>query len=156
MKRIVSLLTIAAICAGCTTSSESFYKDKTKGDKTSICRAYLKTQSATFRQDLEVELTRRNIYPGDCLGYVKAQNAAIVAGVAIALVGAAAIACANSSSGCRGGGGGYSTGSDWDQFYNQYGQLVWACRDIGTGRFTYEYACSGLPQTDYRWPAKYA
>ncbi|RCW78303.1 hypothetical protein [Phyllobacterium bourgognense] len=108
---------LAAICAGCTTSSKSFYKDKTKGDKISICRAYLKTQSATFRQD-------RNIYPGDCLGYVKAQNAAIVAGVAVALVGAAAIACANSSSGCRGGGGGYSTGSDWDQFYNQYGQLV--------------------------------
>ncbi|MGH6860038.1 MAG: hypothetical protein ACRECY_07275 [Phyllobacterium sp.] len=155
MKRIVSLLTIAAISSGCTTSSESFYKDKTKGDKTSICRAYLKTQDPAFRQDIEVELTRRGVSAFDCAAIVKAQNTAIAAGVAVALVGAVAVACANSSGGCRGGGG-YSAGSDWDEFYNQYGQLVWACRDIGTGRFTYQYAWSGLPQTDYRWPAKYA
>ncbi|MGH6859646.1 MAG: hypothetical protein ACRECY_05275 [Phyllobacterium sp.] len=37
-------------------------------------------------------------------------------------------------------------------FYNQYGQLVWACRDIATGQFSYEYTCSGKAKPDYRWP----
>ncbi|MGN7772181.1 hypothetical protein [Phyllobacterium sp. 22552] len=105
MKRICSLLMVAAIAAGCTTSSESFYKDKTKGDKTSICRAYLKAQDPTFRLDLEMELTRRGIAPLNCPSIVQAQNTAIAAGAAVLLVGAVAVACANSSSGCRGGGG---------------------------------------------------
>lgn len=153
MKRIVSLLMVAAIGAGCTTSSESFYKDKTKGDKTSICRAYLKAHDPTFRLDLEVELTRRGIAPLDCPSIVQAQNTAILAGAAVVLVGAAAVACANSSSGCRGGGGyrRYSAGADWDLIYNEYGQAVWACREVATGRFTYQSECYGKVQID-NWP----
>jgi hypothetical protein len=88
---------------------------------------------------------------------VKKQNQAIAAGVAIAAVGAAVAVCANNN--CGGGagyyGGGYYQGADWDAFYNQYGQIVWACREIASGRFTYYHHCYGRPQTDWRWPAKY-
>jgi hypothetical protein len=91
-----------------------------------------------------------------CASMVREQNQAIAAGVALAAVGAAVAICANNN--C--GGGGYTAptyyqGSDWDAFYNQYGQVVWACREIGNGRFTYDYRCAGKPQTDWRWPSKY-
>jgi len=160
MRRLIALLTIAAIASGCTTSSESFYKDKSKGDKTSLCRAYMKASNETFRQDLGNELARRGVFPTECQTIVQRQNTAIAAGVALAVVGAVAVACANSN--C--GGGGYSKpnaysggdGADWDEFYDQYGQLVWACRDIGTGQFTYKSECYGLAQTDFRWPSKSA
>ena len=160
MRRLIALLTIAAIATGCTTSSESFYKDRSKGDKTSLCRAYLKASSETFRQDLGNELARRGIFPTECQTIVQKQNTAIAVGAALAVVGAVAVACANSSSGCGGGGysrpNSYSEGADWDQFYNQYGQLIWACRDIGSGQFTYQSECYGLAQTDFRWPSKSA
>jgi hypothetical protein len=157
MRKLVALLTIAAITAGCTTSSESFYKDRSKGDKTSLCRAYLKASTEAFRQDIGNELARRGVFPTECQTIVQKQNTAIAAGVALAVVGAVAVACASSSCG---GGGGYSRpnaysggyGADWDQFYNQYGQLVWACRDISSGQFTYQSECYGMAQTDYRWP----
>lgn len=43
---------------------------------------------------------------------------------------------------------------DWDQFYNQNGQLVWACRGVQTAQFAEPARCAFKPQTDLRWPAK--
>jgi len=41
--------------------------------------------------------------------------------------------------------GGYYQSADWDAFYNQYGQVVWVCRELATGGFTYKAT------TDLRW-----
>jgi hypothetical protein len=71
---------------------------------------------------------------------------------AVTVLGVVAVAAAAAKGG---GGGGYAeSGSDWDQFYNQYGQLVWACRDIQSGRFTEKSNCAGKLQVDNRWPGK--
>ena len=72
---------------------------------------------------------------------------------AAALVGAAAYAAARNS-----GGGAPLAASDydwdWDAFYNQYGQLVWACRGVQTTQFAEQWHGAGKAQTDYRWPNK--
>ena len=57
-----------------------------------------------------------------------------------------------------GKGGGYSAPAsdyqwDWDQQRNQYQQLIWICRGVQTGQYAEESRCSGLAQTDWRWPA---
>ena len=75
-------------------------------------------------------------------------------GTAFAVLGAVAIVAAAAGGGGGGGGGYVESGSDWDQFYNQYGQLVWACRDIQSGRFTEKSNCAGKLQVDNRWPGK--
>lgn len=78
------------------------------------------------------------------------QNVAIGLGV---LFGAALIHSAR-----HGGGGGYSAPTDsewdWDQYYNQYRQLVWSCRGVQTGEFADNSKCYGKYQTDSRWPQK--
>lgn len=76
----------------------------------------------------------------------------------LAVVGAAVIVVGAAAAGKNSAGGGSNSyaesGADWDAFYNQYGQLVWACRDIRTGRFTEAANCAGKAQTDSRWPSK--
>jgi uncharacterized membrane protein len=43
---------------------------------------------------------------------------------------------------------------DWDEFYDQRGQLVWACRGVQTGRFSDEAKCEYKFKNDRRWPDK--
>jgi hypothetical protein len=43
---------------------------------------------------------------------------------------------------------------DWDEFYDQSGDLVWTCRGVQTGQFAEFERCSGRYQTDSRWPGK--
>ena len=45
-------------------------------------------------------------------------------------------------------------GDDWDAFYDQYGRLMWRCREVQTGRFTQTAKCIGLSKDDDRWPNK--
>lgn len=42
----------------------------------------------------------------------------------------------------------------WDQFYNEYGVLVWRCRGVQTGQFAVNSNCAYDLMTDYRWPGK--
>ena len=55
-----------------------------------------------------------------------------------------------------GGGGGGSGGVDydwaWDQFRNEYGQFVWACRGKQTGEFADQVRCQFKPMNDFTWP----
>lgn len=144
------------VFASCTTSHQALNKNPASVSTSALCRSLTSTKDVAFQQSLYVELTRRSVSPSQCVEMVTKQNQAIVAGLAVAALGAAVAVCANND--CGGGGGytpNYDRGADWDQFYNQYGQLVWACREIGTGQFTYEYNCSGKIQSDWRWPSKY-
>jgi len=43
---------------------------------------------------------------------------------------------------------------DWDQYYNQYGRLVWSCRGVQTGQFAELSRCASKYRTDARWPQK--
>lgn len=72
-------------------------------------------------------------------------------------LGAAAIAV-SAYSVARYGTGGYYGGEvvDWDEFYDANGILVWQCRNVQNGQFVDNIKCSGLPQTDARWPSKRA
>lgn len=156
MRKTIAVIASLAVASGCTTSSKEFYKNPSKPESISLCRTFLESKDKTFKSDIERELARRGVDTRQCKPAVDQENAKIAAGivVAAAVVGVAAV-CANNG-GCGGGGGGYSNAADWDQFYSQYGQLVWACREIYTGRFTYESNCYGLPKNDFRWPSKRA
>jgi hypothetical protein len=77
----------------------------------------------------------------------------------LTILGVAATAALAAS----GGGGGYGGNSyyeqtdydwAWDQYYNQYRQLVWSCRGMQTGQFAYLSKCQYKTQNDFTWPSK--
>lgn len=77
-------------------------------------------------------------------------------GLIAALVGIVAVAAKSGA-----GGGNYAAptrapGSDyewdWDQFYDQAGQLIWRCRGVQTGQFAIDAECINKLQVDARWP----
>ena len=131
----------------CTTTPTAISANPTKINELALCRSYTTTNDEAFRSQIYLELSRRSITPFQCGEKVRRENQALAAAAIIA-VGAAAVAvCANND--CGGGGGGYRTGAEWDLFYNQYGQQVWACRDTSNGQFTYEYRCAGSARYDH-------
>jgi hypothetical protein len=154
---ISGAVVLALASASCTTSQQALSKNPSGVSTSALCRSLASAKDAKFQTDLYAELTRRSVTLDQCVEMIRKQNQAIAAGVAIAVVGTAVAVCANNN--C--GGGGYSRpnyyqGADWDAFYNQYGQVVWACREIASGRFVDYGYCYGKAQTDLRWPAKYA
>jgi len=40
----------------------------------------------------------------------------------------------------------------WDSFRDQYGNLVWACRGMQTGQFSFLVRCRDRPRHDLTWP----
>lgn len=155
--RAVATALFALPLASCTTSQQALSKNPKAVNTSALCRSLANTNDAQFRIDLLTELSRRSVSVDQCATMIKQQNQAIAAGVALAAIGAAVAVCANND--CGGGGyyqPRYYQGADWDAFYNQYGQVVWACREIATGRFTDYSNCYGKVQTDWRWPGLYA
>jgi hypothetical protein len=158
MSRCFNVFVAILFIAGCTTTKQSFYENPSSAGVVELCRTYLNTPDVGFKRDISSELLRRGIYSTHCQAKVEKQDAQVVAGLAaVALVGAAVAAC--SGGGC--GGGGYSSpnrygGTDWDQFYDQYGYLTWRCREVQTGRFADDYRCAGKYKSDTRWPGKIA
>jgi outer membrane protein assembly factor BamE (lipoprotein component of BamABCDE complex) len=154
-RRLLSgILCCVTLLSGCTTSEKTLASNPSSVGNVALCRSYIKTGSVQFHQAIETELYKRSIAPTQCKGLVDQQNKSIALGIAAVAIGAAAIAVCSKND-C-GGGGRYYSASDWDAFYNQHGQIVWACRDIASGQFTYDSNCSGKAQTDLRWPGLYA
>lgn len=154
IKAISTILSMLYL-VGCTTTAEQFYQNPSAVETTSLCRGYLKSDDRKLAQDIGIELNRRGVYVQNCQNIVNRENAAIAA---VAIAGVAVAACASSSS-CRSGFAGSSGGAryqdaDWDEFYDADFDLVWRCREIDTGRFTYDNNCSGKYKTDSRWPSK--
>lgn len=154
---LCSILVVTPL-AGCATSSASYYEKRGSFSNATLCRTYQAAQkdgNASLAADVRSDLSRQfgaDVY--NCDSIIKAQNQKI-AGVIVAVAAVAAVAAAAANSG--GGGSGYTASDyqwDWDLFYNQYGQLVAACRGIQTGQFADNYRCAGLTQDDNRWPAK--
>ena len=154
---LCSLLVVTPL-GGCATSSASYYEKRGSFSNATLCRTYQSAQkegNASFATDVRSDLsTQFGTDIHNCDSIIKAQNQKI-AGVIVAVAAVAAVAAAAANSG--GGGSGYTASDyqwDWDLFYNQYGQLVAACRGIQTGQFADNYRCAGLTQDDNRWPAK--
>jgi hypothetical protein len=136
----------------CTTTPQAVAVNPTKIGKSALCRSFVTTQDEAFRQLLFSELSSRSITPMQCGDMVMKENQALAAAAVIAVGVTAVAVCANNS--C--GGGGYVPpksynryGAEWDMFYNQYGQQVWACRDTSNGQFTYDYRCAGSAKYDH-------
>ncbi|WP_457939815.1 hypothetical protein [Mesorhizobium sp. 10J20-29] len=147
------VLVIASLSSNaCTTTPQAVAANPTKVSKSALCRSFVTTQDNAFRQQLYVELSARSITPMQCGEMVTKENQALAVAAVVAVGVTAAAVCANND--C--GGGGYVPpkrygryGAEWDMFYNQYGQQVWACRDTANGEFTYEYRCAGSARYDH-------
>jgi hypothetical protein len=50
--------------------------------------------------------------------------------------------------------GGSVATHEWDQFYNQYGILIWRCRSTASGQFATDSTCAGKRKSDSTWPNK--
>ncbi|MER9301067.1 hypothetical protein NKI38_32120 [Mesorhizobium sp. M0621] len=154
---VSAAVALAFVSASCTTSQQALTKNPNAVSASALCRTLASTKDGKFQQDLYAELVRRSMTIDQCTDMIRKQNQAIAAGIAIAAIGAAVAVCSNND--CGGGGyarPNYYEGADWDEFYDPYPQLVWACRNIATGQFVDYSNCYGKAQTDWRWPAKYA
>lgn len=142
-------LSVVLGVSGCETSNTGANVDPTSQSTTTLCRALTTNSDQAYRQRVASLLVRRGATAEKCQRLIAADNS-MAAGIAIAGVAVAAGAAAKN-------GGGYyvpprSYGVAWDQFYNEYYQLIWRCRDRSTGRFVYDSYCYGEPMVDYTWP----
>jgi hypothetical protein len=158
------LLSSALLLTACAVSSERFYSNRGSLGAVSLCRTHqtaIRNGQYQLAKDVEQELRARlkkNL--SQCEEIISASNRAVAAGV---LATAVVVAAASS----KGGGGGSGTTSkttssatdydwDWDQFYNQYGDLIWRCRGVQSGQFAEDYHCAADYKSDTRWPSKSA
>lgn len=152
MYRLTGYVAIAAIVSGCATSTTPSYPDPSTQDTTSLCRTYVTHPDLAYRQRVGAVLSKRAASADKCTRLV-ASDDALAAGIAVAAAaGAAGAVAANNGY----GGGGYygpsAYGTAWDQFFNEYRQLTWRCRDRGNGQFVFDHYCAGKPMIDSTWP----
>ena len=100
VRRGLSALLVLAL-ASCTTTQAQFDKNPKAVDKASLCRTYLESYDQLFRERIAVELASRGVPVYECPRIVQAQNQAVAALAAVALVGTAVAVCANNN--CGGG-----------------------------------------------------
>lgn len=140
---------MAAVLAagGCSTSTPQMRTDPAYKGTLELCRD-VANPDPNYRARVIQILTKRGATPDRCQRLI-AGDRALATGIAIAAVGVAAGAAAANNGGYYGGGG---YGTAWDQFYNEYGQPVWRCRDRSNGQFAFDYQCAGKPMIDSTWP----
>jgi len=150
MKLRICFLVTAVTLGACANNSTTEQRDFTGESTNTLCREWLGNSDESQRQAAANLLVRRGASADKCQRLM-ANDRAIVTGIAIAGVAAAAGAAAH-----NGYGGGYSPGfgTAWDQFYGPYG-VMWRCRDRSTGRFVDDYHCAGKPMHDGTWPGPY-
>ena len=147
---------------GCAITRERFRSNPGALSNASVCvtlNRAIKAKDFSFAYFAREELEKRRIQEKSCNKIIADQDAEIAAATVL-MLGTTAIVAASLKN--RGGGGdgirGYAppidTEWDWDQFYNDSYQLVWACRGVQTGQFADEGRCYSKFQTDSRWPQK--
>lgn len=160
LQRIMATTISVALLAGCASSPKHFAKHKESLTNLDVCRTWKSAASgrnADFLANVAAEADRRGLTAEQCADEIRKGNDAVTAAVVILGVAAAVAAVA---AGSRGGGypNSYAPTNDhewdWDQFYTQNYQLVWACRGVQTGEFADAWRCNGKPKTDSRWPMK--
>jgi hypothetical protein len=154
LKRCMAWLAALAT-SSCALNPLQFQSMRTKLSNLDVCRTWVQTSAGPDRAfELQVRneaVSRLLDFPGCQAMVEKADNDTKLALGAILLVGLA-VAAAKSG----GGGGGPAEAVDlewdWDLFYNEYRQLVWACRGVQTGQFADAWRCAGKAKVDTRWP----
>ncbi len=162
--RTILAVILALSLTGCAISPQQFYAERAALSNVDTCRAFesaRKSGNREFMYDAARELNARNISLADCSKLIDESNA--TAGKFLAGVAAVALVAVVVAAASRGGGGGsgyvpHTTDRSWswDQYYNQYGQLVWSCRGEQTGQFAALSQCSGKYKSDHTWPSKQA
>lgn len=154
----ITIITFAIFLSGCAVqSSHLFDQRKSTLSDGEVCRSYLhglEHDDFGLMRNAQIEAINRGFDVSSCKNKVQNENVKIIA--VAALTTAVAIAAKNS-----GKGNAPATPSqpidfewDWDQFYNEDRQLVWACRGVQTGQFSTLDKCTFKTKTDYRWPEK--
>lgn len=151
--RIAKLIAPASIClalSGCGATKSEFYSKREQIGDWSICRTFADANDSgdpAYINDVYNEIAKRGMTIEGCRNRNMAASAGAVVGIA---AGVAAIVLAAS----RGGGNYIPTDVDWawDQFRDQSGALVWACRGRQSGQFAEQWRCNGKLMTDATWP----
>lgn len=150
--RMIAATAAVSVLAGCATVDRRL----DTAENRELCKSYVVSQATkdwAVEQDRVREMTERGLSRGDCsrmLGNDRWEADTVLAvGVAVLAV-AAIVAIAK-----RGGGGDPSTDYqwDWDLFYDEHRQLMWACRGVQSGQFADAWRCAGKARTDARWPS---
>jgi hypothetical protein len=147
------------LLSGCAVTPEQFYSQRSSLSAVTLCRTYQSAvQSSQWQlaRDIETELgSRLGVQASQCSKVISDNEMAILGGV---LIAAAVVAAASEGGGAAAPPVTSSQISDydwdWDQFYNEYGVLVWRCRGIQTGQFAENSNCAYDAMTDHRWPTK--
>lgn len=161
MKKSALVLVIAAMLSGCAISPQQFAAQRETLRPDELCKgraSAVQSGDYQFRSDIDGELYRRGLGPSQCPAIMEEASRKAAAAAAIILGGLAVVAIAKSS-----GGGGYPYQPisqdydwEWDQFYDQNYQLVWACRGRQTGQFAFLDRCAYKWKSDSTWPSKRA
>ncbi len=146
MKALLTALALALATSACTTTATYDVASLPNKDTGDLCRIVAQNPDQDFRQAAAQLLVKRGATVEKCRRLIESDQAMLVTAVAIS---GAALA-ASSSGGYYPSYGSY--GAAWDQFYNEYYQLVWRCRDRSNGQFVPDSYCSGQAMVDSTWP----
>lgn len=163
-KTVCAVLAIALAVSGCASmSAYEFHQRRYSLTNAQVCgvlKDAIQQPGYQFAADVREEMARRGIDDSTCQQINAERTRAIALGVGALAVAAALVA------GSKKGGGSVPAQSyaptpvdyswQWDQFYNAYRQLVWACRGEQTGQFAELSKCAGKAQLDWKWPSKEA
>lgn len=152
MKSLLLLLSLAVLASGCTTSTSPANKDLSAEGTLGLCRIVYESKDVETKNKAVILLIKRGANPEKCVRLIQSDKN-LATGIAIS-AGAVAAGAVIANNGGYGGGYYPQTspyGVAWDQFYNQYNQLIWRCRDKATGRFVDDYHCAAIPKADSTW-----
>jgi hypothetical protein len=150
-------LLLSVYLSGCAATTYADFATRRQSlNDNDVCYAWMyggENNDALLEREARAEAIRRGLAFAKCVdSYESAKNTQT--GLAVLAVVIAAFALAKRG----GGGGGYASTPtdyewDWDLFYNEYRQLVWACRGVQTGRFAEVERCQFKAKMDLRWPS---
>ncbi|GAA6141937.1 hypothetical protein [Hydrogenophaga sp. 5NK40-0174] len=158
----VLAVSIAMALSGCAVSRAQFNREKHSLRDDEVCRASLAARKATdfdYQDEIGEELMRRGIPFESCSSIVATADRRAAAAFVGVLAAATVVAAARHQGS---GGGAYYGGAPhdydwaWDQFYDQHGNLVWACRGRQSGQFSHLDQCRFKLKADNTWPSKRA
>ena len=152
---------VAIALSGCAMTPNYFRANESRLSNFEVCRTWQsasQSSDSSFAVDVGRAANMRGFDRAQCDHLVAEQQRKAAAVIGALLLVGAGVAAARSSS----GGGGYyvprfqpnavDTSWDWDQFRDQNGALVWACRGVQSGQFAIHERCFGRMQVDARWP----
>ncbi|MCT7376812.1 hypothetical protein [Chelativorans salis] len=150
MKRMIIAMAVTGLTAACATTTTYDVAGLPNKNTANLCRIVAENTDENYRLAAAKLLARRGATAEKCLKLIEVDNAMFA--TAIGVSGAALAAGVGASN-----GGGYSpsygsSGVAWDQFYNQYYQPIWRCRDKSNGEFVPDSYCRRKLMVDSTWP----